>query len=89
MYEHDGVLVMPFPNGKAMQVRLEPDNVGVLNRQVPISEADNTTSDNPKWLSAYAYAMSQWMKDNSPVWQWLKLKGINETGAMERMLKLK
>ena len=33
MYEHEGVLVMPFQNGKAMQVKLEPDNVGVLNRE--------------------------------------------------------
>ena len=89
MYEHEGVLVMPFQNGKTMQVKLEPDNVGVLNRQVPISVAKNTTSDNPKWLSAYDYVMSQWMNDNSPVWQWLKLKGIDEVGATKRMLKLK
>ena len=73
----------------AIQVKLEPDNIGVRCRQVPIPDAKNTASDNPKWLSAYDKIMFEWMKDNSPVWQWLKVKGIDEIGAQKRMLKLK
>jgi len=86
MYEHHDVLVQPFPNGKAMQVKLEPDKIGVRSRLVPISDARNTTSDKPKWLSAYGHIMSEWMRDNSPVWQWLKLKGIDEAGVMRRLV---
>lgn len=89
MYERDGVLIQPFPNGKAMQVKLESDNIGVRCRQVPPADANDTTKEIPEWLTAYDYILSEWIRDKSPVWLWLKAKGINETEVMKRILKLK
>ena len=89
MYEHSGVLIQPFPNGTAMQVKLAPDRLDVRTRTVPGDKANETKGDTPKWLTAYDYVISEWVLSNSPVWQWLKEKGIDETAVHKRILKLK
>jgi hypothetical protein len=88
MHEYNGVLVQPFPNGKAMQVRLEPDRVDVRTREVPVDRIHETEANEPQWNTAYDYVIADWMQRNSPVWQWLKEKGIDEPMAIKRMLHL-
>jgi hypothetical protein len=87
MYEQDDVLIQPFQNGKAMHVRLAEDKVDVRTRQVPIERASDTGSALPEWFTAYDLILAEWMRSNSPVWQWLQLKGIDEAAVVKRLMK--
>lgn len=69
LYEQAGVLVQPFQNGKAMQVRLAEDNIDVFMRQVPVEFARDTARVQPEWSTAYDLIMSEWVRSNSPVWR--------------------
>jgi hypothetical protein len=88
MYEQDGVLIQPFGNGKAMQVRLETDRIGVSSRQVPEVMARDTKSEDPPWFSAYDHILAEWMRSESPVWAWLREKGIDEAQVTKRLLMM-
>ena len=89
MVECDDVLIQGLGNGKAMQVRLEPDRIDVRMREVSIEAARETSSPTPPWNTAYDLAMARWIETDSPVWQWLKSKGIQEIQARRRILGLK
>ena len=89
MYEHEGVLIQLFENRKAMQIKLASDNIDVRIRQVPLERANDTTGIDPEWLTAYDLTMNDWVHNDSTVWQWLKLKGLDEIGVTKRLSGLR
>jgi hypothetical protein len=89
MYEQNDTLIQRFPDGKAMQVKLAPDRVDVRIRTVQGEKADDTESNTPHWSTAYGFILSEWMLKDSPVWRWLRDKGIDEIAARKRLLGLK
>jgi hypothetical protein len=60
----------------------------VKTRQVPVEKINDTESDSPQWTSALGYILSSWIKDSSPVWQWLQENGANEVTIRIRMAGL-
>jgi hypothetical protein len=89
MYEHQGVLVQDLENGTAMQVKLAPDRIDVRWRSVPVALINETDTDTPAWTTAYGFNLATWVTGNSPVFRWLKEKGINEVAMHKRQLGLK
>jgi hypothetical protein len=89
MHESENVLIQDLENGTAMQVKLAPYRIDVRVRSVPIADANSTTSNTPEWTTAYNLHMAVWVREESPVWQWLKGKGINESGVYRRLLGLR
>jgi hypothetical protein len=87
MYEYKGVLLLDFQNGRAMQVRLDGPG-DVKTRQVQVDKINDVESDSPEWVSAPDYILANWIKDNSPVWQWLQENGANEVTVRMRMARL-
>jgi len=73
-----------------MQIRLGDDNVEIRFRQVPVEKMHDTSSDDPTWDNAYGSTfLYHWIAGNSPEWQWLKAKGLNEPAARLRQGGLK
>jgi hypothetical protein len=89
MDEQKGVLIQDLKNGKAMQVRLDPDHVTVRTRSVPVQKMDDVDNEKPEWTSAMGFILAEWIQSNSAVWQWLKEKGIDENAAKLRLAKQK
>ena len=87
MLEHRGVLIQKFENGKAMQVRLEPNRVQVRTRYVDAQKMKDTESDTDPWSLANGYKLAAWREGNSPVWQWLLEKGLDEQATVTDMLR--
>jgi hypothetical protein len=86
MYERDGVLIQPLGNRQAMQVRLGSDHIDVRFRRVPIDNANDTTSATPEWTTAYGFTLGEWISGESPVWQWLREKGVLKVEVMKRQM---
>jgi hypothetical protein len=83
MRERDGILEQDFANGETMQVRLGEDRVLVYSRKVRPGAAE------PEWIDSTGYVLAEWIRNDSPVWKWLKFKGIDEAKTYKHMLKFK
>ena len=84
--EHNGVLIQDFGSGKAMQVCLLRDRVQVLFRVVQVDRMTDSETPTPRWLVANGWLLARWWREKSPVWWWLKEKGINEAVLVPDLL---
>ena len=61
-----------------MQVHLHWNCVEVRFRVVPVDRMTDSESPAPRWLVANGWLLARWWREKSPVWWWLKEKGIDE-----------
>jgi hypothetical protein len=78
--ECNGILLVRLGRGSAMQVRLQPDTVGVSIRTVPLAQATQLDGGAP-WQTASDIQLRSWIQSDSAVWRWLLAKGINQGKA--------
>jgi hypothetical protein len=81
MFEHDGILIQPFPDGTEMQVRLSEDRTTVYSRKV-------SGSDEAEWSDSTGFILCEWIKTESPVWRWLQFKGVDQSKVLKKLLGL-
>jgi hypothetical protein len=80
--EYKGILLVRMGRGSAMQLRIQPDQVSVLFRVVPISKATQLEDDSP-WQAASDSQLRAWIHPDSAIGRWLLVKGIVVAKGMD------
>jgi hypothetical protein len=74
--EYEQVLLVRLGRGSAMQLRIEPDEAGVLFRIVPIAKATQLKGEVP-WQLASDSQLRAWIHPDSAIGRWLLAKGVD------------
>jgi hypothetical protein len=74
--EYEDVLLVRLGRGSAMQLRIQPDEAGVLFRIVPIAKATQVKDESP-WQLASDLQLRAWLHPASAIGRWLLAKGVD------------